>query len=309
MDHRRDRGRALHRIGQPDMQRHLRRLAHGADEQEQADQAQRAQAGERGGLLRQRLALGEHGSIVQASRRRQQRPHAEQKGKIAHAVDEKSLEPRTWGPRPGIPEPDQQIRHQADPFPADEQQQEVVRHDQQQHGEGEQRQVGEEPHVAGVPAHVADAVDVHQQRDERDHNHHHHAQGIDQEADLHSEAARAPAVEGKRLRFRVLHIRACQDEAGQERKAHARDRDRRGGFRGQDAHAEARADRARAHRAHDDQGKNLECHQPRTSLRSSASMVSRLRNTTTTIARPIAISAAAMVSTNSANACPARSCR
>ena len=307
MDHRRDRGRAFHRVGQPDVQRHLRRLAHGADEQEQADQAQHAQAGKRRQLLCQRLALGEHGGIVQAAGGGQQRPHAEQKPEIAQAVDQEGLEPRARRPRAGVPEPDQQVRHQADPLPADEQQQEVVRHHQQQHGEGEQRQVGEEPDIAGVPAHVADAVDVHQQRDEGDHDHHHHAQGIDQEADLHPVAARTPVVQGHGLRRRALRVGPCQGHAGQERDADARDRDRCGGFRAQDAHAQARQDRAGADRAHGDLGENRNVHHPRTSLRSSASMVSRLRNTTTTMARPIAISAAAIVRTNSANACPARS--
>ena len=307
MDHRRDRGRTFHRIGQPDMQRHLCRLAHGTNEQEQADQAQHTQAGERRQLLCQRLALGEHGGIVQATGSGQQRPHAEQKPEIAQTVDQEGLEPRARCARAGVPEPDQQVRHQADPLPTDEQQQEIVRHHQQQHGEGEQRQVGEEPDIAGIPAHVADAVDVHQQRDEGDHDHHHHAQGIDQEADLHPVAARAPVVQGHGLRRRALRVGPCQGHAGQERDADARDRDRCGGFLAQDAHAQARQDRAGADRAHGDLGENRNVHHPRTSLRSSASMVSRLRNTTTTMARPIAISAAAIVRTNSANACPARS--
>ena len=132
---------------------------------------------------------------------------------------------------------------------------------------------------------------MHQQRDERDHDHHYHAQGVDQETDLHPEVARTPAVEGKSLRFRVLRIAHRQNDAGQKRDADTRDGELRGGFRAQDAYAQSCADRTRTDRAHDDQGKNLKIHQPRTSLRSSASMVSRLRNTTTTMARPIAISA------------------
>ena len=46
------------------------------------------------------------------------------------------------GPR--VPEADEQIGHQADRFPAEEQLQEVVRHHQHQHREREQRDVAEE---------------------------------------------------------------------------------------------------------------------------------------------------------------------
>ena len=41
VDQRGDRGRALHRVRQPDMQAELRRLAHGADEQQDADHLDR----------------------------------------------------------------------------------------------------------------------------------------------------------------------------------------------------------------------------------------------------------------------------
>ena len=43
MDQRGDRRRAFHRVGQPDVERNLRRLAGGADEQQQRDERQRAE--------------------------------------------------------------------------------------------------------------------------------------------------------------------------------------------------------------------------------------------------------------------------
>ena len=87
------------------------------------------------------------------------------------------------------PEADQQVRHQAHRFPAEEQLQEVVAHHQHQHREGEQRDVAEEALVAGSSCHVADGVDVHQQRHEGDHHHHHRGQLVDHEADVRLIAA------------------------------------------------------------------------------------------------------------------------
>ena len=115
------------------------------------------------------LALGEHLAVVQRSRVGQHQADAEDEAEIADAVDEEGLEVGEDGGRLLEPEADQQIRHQAHSFPAEEQLQEVVAHDEHEHREGEQRDVGEEALVARVFLHVADGVDVHHQRHEADH--------------------------------------------------------------------------------------------------------------------------------------------
>ena len=60
--------------------------------------------------------------------------------------------------------------------------------------EGEQRDVAEEPGVARVVAHVADGVDVHDQRDEGDDGHHQGGEAVDQEADLDPDAVAGQPV-------------------------------------------------------------------------------------------------------------------
>ena len=70
VDQRRDRRRAFHRVGQPGVQQELRRLAHRAHEQQQADQRQRVDvpAEEVDGLAGERGRLREDG--VEVDRRR-----------------------------------------------------------------------------------------------------------------------------------------------------------------------------------------------------------------------------------------------
>ena len=108
---------------------------------------------------------------------------AEQEAEVADAVREERLQVRVDGRRPLVPEADQQVGHEADRLPPEEQLQEVVAHDEHEHREGEQRDVAEEPRVAGVVGHVADRVDVHHQRDEGHDRHHRRGQRVDQEAD------------------------------------------------------------------------------------------------------------------------------
>ena len=85
VDQRRDRRRAGHRVGQPDVQRDLRRLAGGADEQQDADEAR----GDRG-----RAPLGERGVDavhVERADRLVEQEHAEQEAGVADAVGDERL--------------------------------------------------------------------------------------------------------------------------------------------------------------------------------------------------------------------------
>jgi hypothetical protein len=145
--------------------------------------------------------LGEGLGVVQRAGESHDQSDAKDEAEVADPVDDEGLhvgEDRRWL---GVVVADQQVRHQAHRFPAEEQLQEVVAHHQHQHAEGEQRDVAEEALVAArrgvVVGHVADGVDVHHQRDEADDAHHHRRQAVDEEADLHLQAANDhPLVHG-----------------------------------------------------------------------------------------------------------------
>jgi hypothetical protein len=135
-------------------------------------------------------------SIVERACVGRDQANAQDKAEVTHTVDQKGLHVGEDGGGLVEPETDQQVRHQAHGFPAEEQLQHVVAHDEHQHGEGKQRDVGEETVVAFVFFHVADGVDVHHQRHEGHHAHHHGRQAVDQEAHFHLEATdHHPGVE------------------------------------------------------------------------------------------------------------------
>ena len=160
VDQRRDRGGTLHGVQQPGLQRHLGRLAAGAEEQEQAERGE----GLLGGAVGVRADDGEAG---RAPRHEGQHDRGRQ-AHVADPVDHEGLLGR--GGRGGLvlPEADQQVRREADALPAEEQGEVVLGHDQQEHRGHEQVEVAEEPDPARVVLHVADRVDVDQRADTGD---------------------------------------------------------------------------------------------------------------------------------------------
>ena len=105
---------------------------------------------------------------------------------------------------PFVVEADQQVRADADQFPAHEHLEEVVGEDEVEHREAEQRQEQEEAAESAAPlqmavlgvdlvvldvrlqllAHVADREKVDQRGDERHHDEHERRQPVDGEAEL-----------------------------------------------------------------------------------------------------------------------------
>ena len=221
------------------MQRKLRAFAHRADEQ--ADARHRDQhpvgAAKRIGKrqLGQLVGFAEGFGVTQGAAISHDQADAENEAEITHPVDQKRLHVGEDRCRPGVPEADQQVAHQADRLPAKKQLQKVIAHHQHQHAEGEQRDIREKALVAGVVHHIADGVDVHHQRDKGDHHHHHRTQAIDQKADFHLQPA------AWRIRIAKTHPfinRGIEAGAGQhviehhrrqhERNQHAEDGDRVG---------------------------------------------------------------------------------
>ena len=187
MDQRGDRRRAFHGVGQPGVQQELRRLAHRAHEQQQADQRERVRLPAEGwnGLARQRRRLREHGVEIDRADQHEQRKDAEPEAEVADPVDDEGLDRRRIGFRLVIPDPDQQIARQTDAFPAEIELHQVVGGHQHQHEEGENRQVGEETRPVRVLLHVADGIKMHEAGYRRHHHQHHRGERVDAQRPVH----------------------------------------------------------------------------------------------------------------------------
>src|SRR5690606_24875804 len=196
-DERRDRRRARHGVGQPDVQRDLGRLAGGAEEEEQRDGG--------GRHARQLAGAGGQLAVVDGAQRGEGEEDGEQEAPVADPVgDERLLAGRGVG-LVGEPERDEQVGAEADALPPDEGDEEVAAQDEQQHREDEEVEVDEELGEVGGPVHVADRVQVDERADAGDEQRHGDRQRVGQEADVHLEVAdRHPLEEGGDRRPGVL---------------------------------------------------------------------------------------------------------
>ena len=140
-----DRGRALHRVGKPCVQRDLRGLRERADEQQQAAGGDVAAPGANTCGAARKLA-----EEVERARVAEDEEGAEHEPDVADDVDHERLDAGRGRGRAAVPEADQHVGGGADERPADDQQQEVAREHQQQHREDEEVEVGEEADVAAV---------------------------------------------------------------------------------------------------------------------------------------------------------------
>ena len=103
-------------------------------------------------------------------------------------------------------------------------QQVVVGQDQDEHAEHEQVQVGEEPVVALVTAHVADRVVVDEHADRAHHDEHHRGQRVDVVAPLHDERTRPEPGEEVEVDDLLTMAEHMRDHVHAQ---HPRDRDHR----------------------------------------------------------------------------------
>ncbi len=188
VDEGRDRGRAFHRVGKPDVERNLRGLAGGADEQQKPDRRENAEADL--GSLEPRGHSLHHLVEVHRSEVKKDEHDREDEPRVTDAVDDERLLTRVRGGIPVEPEADEKVGAKSDPFPPDEGQKEVRAQHQVQHEEREHVEVGEEAPEAGVVAHVADGVHVDEKSDPRDDEHHDHRQRVEPVAPVDEEVLR-----------------------------------------------------------------------------------------------------------------------
>jgi hypothetical protein len=223
-----DRRRALHRVRQPGVQQELRRLAHGAHEQQQAGDGQRVdihaedmdlladEAGRRGEDLIERDRIGEE----------KDKENAEREAEVADAVDDEGLDGGSVGRGLLIPEADEQIGGETDALPTEEHLHQIVGRHQHQHGEGEQRQIGEEPLARGILVHVADRIEMHERRHGGDDDEHDRRQAVDAQSPVHLDVARDDPFRDDRHGHRRG---AERDLAEGDPRQRGRDEQQRGG--------------------------------------------------------------------------------
>ena len=198
VDERGHRRRARHRVAEPGLQRELRRLAAGGEQEHQRDPVQH-------GLARALRHTVQHRVEADAAERREHEAHRDDQPQVTDAVGDERLLGGHRVVEPLVPEPDQQVRRQTDALPADEQQQVAVGQHEREHRRDEQVEVREEPAPVRVVLHVGDRVDVDQRADEGDEQHERQRQrvephprvqvertGVDPVAQVHVEHPRCP---------------------------------------------------------------------------------------------------------------------
>ena len=213
MDEGGNRCRAFHGVGEPGVQQELRRLAHGTHEEQQAEHRQRIRlpsqelhrlSGHAGGG-------GEDGVEVDRLEDEEAAEDAEREAEVAHAVDDEGLHGGGAGAVALVPETDEQVGREAHAFPAEEHLDEVVGRHQHEHGEGEEREIGEEARLRLVMAHVAERVDVDERRDGVHHHQHDGGERVHPDHPVGGERAGVDPVQD----FDLFDARLMQ-EAGED---------------------------------------------------------------------------------------------
>ena len=217
VDQRGDRSRALHRVGEPRVERDLCRLGDRASEQAERDEVH--------GRRRERVDVVEDRTELERPGRPDEQHEPERERRVADRVHHEGLLRRRHGFRLVVPEPDEEVGREADQTPADEQEEEVPRLHEHEHREDEERHVREVATLLLVALHVAHRVPDDQSTDTGDDEHHRAREGVEENLHLHLEVARLePGVRGRDV-LAVRRIRGPQSEEGDERAA---ERDERG---------------------------------------------------------------------------------
>ena len=186
-----DRGRARHGIGEPHVERDLRALAGGPDEEQDPHGRHhpwRYRPG--GGYL-------VHLRHVQSAEPEEHQHQAGGESHVAYPVGEEGLLAGVRAVVLRVVEADQQVGAEAYPLPPDEHDEVVPAEHQRQHHRHEEVQVGEVAPVSGVVGHVAHRVNVDQEPDEGDHEEHHAAQRVEDEEPADVELALKPKRRGE----------------------------------------------------------------------------------------------------------------
>ena len=123
-------------------------------------------------------------TVAQGAEVKEGQDDADEEGKVADAVDEERFRGGDIGAVPVVPKANEEVGAQPHHFPEDEKLEQVVRHDQHDHAEDEERNPGVESRFRRIVVHVADGVERHQRADAGNHQQHDNGERIEQESDI-----------------------------------------------------------------------------------------------------------------------------
>ena len=208
-------GRTLHGVRQPDMEREHGALARSADEHKSEGQRDHCPGGG------QQLCVGREGEcpgIIAVEE------DADEEAQIGEAGDDEGFLRCRDRFGLGVVEADQQVGAHAHQLPKQIHLEDVGGDHQSQHTHREERQEGVVTLETPFALHVAQRVDMHHQRDGRDHHEHHHRDRIEQDAhiDMQRLADREPnGVVGHQRRENALRVTpGAEIENGREVAQH-----------------------------------------------------------------------------------------
>ena len=189
VDQRADRRGAFHGVRQPDVERELRGFADGADEEQQANRGEDADLARcLPWASREALAKMEEKSSERKVQKASKIPIVKPMSPMRVVM--KAFLPASAADFFQEPEADQQIAAEAHAFPSDEHQGEVRGHDQSEHEEHEEIQIGEEAVVAAFVGHVAGGINVNEQANAGDDQKHDQGELVDLEIEVGAEIGR-----------------------------------------------------------------------------------------------------------------------
>src|SRR5687768_7566732 len=233
-----------------------------------------------------------------AAQLRDQQKNPQDKTKVADAVDDEGLVAGDGVVGILVPKADQKIGAEADTLPADEQQQQVVGHDQHEHEEDKEIQIDEKTRHPFVVSHIAEGVDMNQKADARDNQQHDRSQRIDLQGEIYLEGTRLdPVIDDIAENSRRRQLKENVQRDG-ERRADGRAPQHRGIFSSQRL-AEKYVDHAAEQRDQRNPAQQIVGRYARfgsyhlSSCISWGSRLCRWRNTEIMIASPMTASAAA----------------
>jgi len=190
-----DRRGAGHGIGEPRLERKLGGLADGSPEK---------QEGRPEGYVRALSPLPgrcpEHALYAQCAEVDEKKQETDGKGRVADAGDDECLIRCRYISRVIIPEADKEITAQPNAFPSEIEKEQVICHDQDQHGTHKKIHVRKEAPDARLPSHVFRRVKQYKESDDGNNENHDNRQGVNVKRDKRRKAVDCePRPEGLRI--------------------------------------------------------------------------------------------------------------